>query len=233
MWGPCNNSRYCLGPHPLSDNSIPTNSLKNTQAINSVTAVCLAFVGLNICQNILQVIYCIYGSYPIPWLSYPMRLKCQALFLRVYFMHYFRRKEHRDFVPIPLRKPGINTVKRQSHIASSVIKPDTCIYRCLELVVTATRLKNKKHNPLYWTRKKYKHRPQCTAKTRTGRRCECRAVYDYTNKRVRNGKCYMHGGLSTGPLTKEGRRKSLSKLTQYRNNPEKLEEKLNKEFGGK
>ena len=34
--------------------------------------------------------------------------------------------------------------------------------------------------------------------------------------------CRMHGGLSTGPKTKEGRRKSLSKLKQYRNNPEKI-----------
>jgi hypothetical protein len=39
--------------------------------------------------------------------------------------------------------------------------------------------------------------PQCGAKTRRGTKCRCPAM--------RNGRCRLHGGLSTGPKTPEGR----------------------------
>jgi hypothetical protein len=38
--------------------------------------------------------------------------------------------------------------------------------------------------------------PRCGARTRRGTRCECPAM--------RNGRCRMHGGLSTGARTPEG-----------------------------
>src|SRR5947209_700216 len=48
-------------------------------------------------------------------------------------------------------------------------------------------------------------RPQCTAKTREGRQCRARAVWDEEHNRPRNSKCRVHGGLSTGPRTAEGK----------------------------
>src|SRR5579863_1456715 len=38
--------------------------------------------------------------------------------------------------------------------------------------------------------------PRCGAKTRRGTRCRCPAMA--------NGRCRLHGGLSTGPRTAEG-----------------------------
>jgi len=59
-------------------------------------------------------------------------------------------------------------------------------------------------------------RPHCGAKTRAGGRCRATPVWDKANNRPRNGRCRMHGGLSTGPRTPEGRGKALSKLKQNR-----------------
>jgi len=46
-------------------------------------------------------------------------------------------------------------------------------------------------------------RPRCGAKTRSGRPCQAPAVWDYVNDCPRNGRCRMHGGLSTGPKRKK------------------------------
>ncbi len=50
-------------------------------------------------------------------------------------------------------------------------------------------------------------RPRCGAKTRAGAPCRARVVWDDVLYRPRNGRCRMHGGLSTGPRTEEGRRR--------------------------
>ena len=42
----------------------------------------------------------------------------------------------------------------------------------------------------------------CGAKTRAGTPCKLTSIYD-------NGRCKFHGGLSTGPKTKEGKRRSV------------------------
>lgn len=41
----------------------------------------------------------------------------------------------------------------------------------------------------------------CGAKTRAGTPCKQKGIY-------RNGRCKLHGGLSTGPRTKKGKRRS-------------------------
>ena len=51
-------------------------------------------------------------------------------------------------------------------------------------------------------------RPRCGARCRDGTPCQARAVWDYANDRPRNGRCRVHGGLSTGPRTSEGKRRS-------------------------
>lgn len=48
----------------------------------------------------------------------------------------------------------------------------------------------------------------CNATTRVGVRCKCKAQA--------NGKCRLHGGLSTGPKTTLGKAIALSNLRQYK-----------------
>lgn len=55
-------------------------------------------------------------------------------------------------------------------------------------------------------------RPLCGARTRSGQPCRARAVWNRDLNRPANGRCRMHGGLSTGPKTSQGRRRSLEAL---------------------
>jgi hypothetical protein len=48
----------------------------------------------------------------------------------------------------------------------------------------------------------------CLAMNRRGLPCQARALD--------NGRCRNHGGLSTGPKTEDGRRRSLAGLKQFR-----------------
>ena len=48
----------------------------------------------------------------------------------------------------------------------------------------------------------------CNARTRSGR--PCRAL------KLAHGRCKWHGGLSTGPKTREGKARALARLKQYR-----------------
>ena len=48
-------------------------------------------------------------------------------------------------------------------------------------------------------------RPTCGARCRDGHACEAPAVWSTSTGAPRNGRCRMHGGLSTGPRTVEGR----------------------------
>ena len=55
-------------------------------------------------------------------------------------------------------------------------------------------------------------RTKCGALTRKGTPCRAPVVWDIIANRPRNGRCRMHGGLSTGPRTKEGQKRSLDAL---------------------
>lgn len=59
----------------------------------------------------------------------------------------------------------------------------------------------------FWTQ-----RPKCGAKTRAGGKCQASVVWDKVSNRPRNGRCRLHGGLSTGAKTPEGKRRSLAGL---------------------
>ena len=48
-------------------------------------------------------------------------------------------------------------------------------------------------------------RPQCGARCRDGHPCVAPAVWSTSTGAPRNGRCRMHGGLSTGPRTPDGR----------------------------
>lgn len=52
-------------------------------------------------------------------------------------------------------------------------------------------------------------RRKCGAHARsTGKPCQMKALA--------NGRCRLHGGLSTGPKTEEGKEKAMANLKQYR-----------------
>ena len=59
-------------------------------------------------------------------------------------------------------------------------------------------------------------RPRCGAKTRRGKPCQAPVVWDKEKDQPRNGRCRIHGGLSTGPKTPEGRKRSLAALRKGR-----------------
>jgi hypothetical protein len=48
-------------------------------------------------------------------------------------------------------------------------------------------------------------RPACGARCRDGHQCCARPVWDKEHDRPRNGRCRVHGGLSTGPRTEAGK----------------------------
>ncbi|MGH8565660.1 MAG: HGGxSTG domain-containing protein [Gammaproteobacteria bacterium] len=47
--------------------------------------------------------------------------------------------------------------------------------------------------------------PLCGARCRDGHPCQAKAAWDASRHAPRNGRCRIHGGLSTGPRTQEGR----------------------------
>ncbi|HSW69290.1 MAG TPA: HGGxSTG domain-containing protein [Gammaproteobacteria bacterium] len=50
-----------------------------------------------------------------------------------------------------------------------------------------------------------KARGVCKAKTRRGTLCQAPPVWSKAFDRARNGRCKLHGGLSTGPKTEAGK----------------------------
>ena len=60
-------------------------------------------------------------------------------------------------------------------------------------------------------------RPRCGARCRDGHPCAAAVVVQRTDDGVRYAaRCRMHGGLSTGPRTPEGRRRALDALARGR-----------------
>ena len=57
--------------------------------------------------------------------------------------------------------------------------------------------------PRCWNKKQ---RPLCGARCRSGLPCKAMAVMDRSQRPV-NGRCRMHGGLTTGAKTPEGRKR--------------------------
>jgi len=50
-------------------------------------------------------------------------------------------------------------------------------------------------------------RPRCGARCRDGHACRAPAVWDAVRDRPVNGRCKLHGGMSTGPKTPEGKQR--------------------------
>ena len=56
--------------------------------------------------------------------------------------------------------------------------------------------------------------PPCGARTKSygGRPCQAPPVIDRGTGQPRNGRCRLHGGLSTGPKTAQGKARTLAAL---------------------
>jgi hypothetical protein len=54
-------------------------------------------------------------------------------------------------------------------------------------------------------KKPRKSRGKCGAKTRKGTPCNAPPVWDKVADKAKNGRCKLHGGLSTGARTEAGR----------------------------
>ena len=57
-------------------------------------------------------------------------------------------------------------------------------------------------------------RPRCGARCRDGHACRAPAVWVAGELVPRNGRCRVHGGLSTGPRTAEGKARALAALAK-------------------
>ena len=68
------------------------------------------------------------------------------------------------------------------------------------------------HRSAHWENEDLwkKNRPLCGAKcrSRNGRSCKAQVVVNSKTGKPINGRCRMHGGLSTGAKTQEGKDKS-------------------------
>jgi len=60
------------------------------------------------------------------------------------------------------------------------------------------------HNWKHESRMK-KNRPLCGARCRDGHSCRAKAIVHLKTDKPINGRCRMHGGLSTGAKTQEGK----------------------------
>ncbi|WP_346742430.1 HGGxSTG domain-containing protein [Govanella unica] len=58
-------------------------------------------------------------------------------------------------------------------------------------------------------------RPKCGARTRNGEPCKASVLWDNAHNKPRNGRCRLHGGLSTGPKTAAGKRRVRTNLRNF------------------
>lgn len=54
-------------------------------------------------------------------------------------------------------------------------------------------------------KKRKNRRGTCMARTRQGTLCQAPSVWNTITNKPINGRCKLHGGLSTGPRTEKGR----------------------------
>ena len=82
---------------------------------------------------------------------------------------------------------------------------------------------------IWWNNTPKSERPRCLARTRAGGSCQARVAWDKTRFRARNGRCRMHGGLSTGPRSEAGReaiRASNRRRARGNNNGNSVKEQI-------
>jgi hypothetical protein len=64
------------------------------------------------------------------------------------------------------------------------------------------------------------NRGKCGAKTRKGSPCQAPPVWSKSQDKSKNGRCKLHGGLSTGPKTDNGKEAiRVSNRNRHNQNP--------------
>ncbi len=101
---------------------------------------------------------------------------------------------------------------RRAVSSSSSLRAALDVLRALDaLAAAAARI------PLTVLRPRRTARPRCGARCRDGHPCAAAVVVQRTDEGVHYAaRCRMHGGLSTGPRTPEGRRRALDALARGR-----------------
>lgn len=59
-----------------------------------------------------------------------------------------------------------------------------------------------------------REKPRCGARCRDGHPCRAPAAYDAAKCRPKNGRCRVHGGLSTGPGAVEGGERRVKEVLE-------------------
>lgn len=106
--------------------------------------------------------------------------------------------------PRPPKKrqlPNANPVMSARSISGNVGPHDARLFRELVRALRESGLRKP-----YWRVFK-KEKPKCGARCRNGHPCQAPAAWDEYRCGIKNGRCRIHGGLSTGPRTEEGRRR--------------------------
>jgi hypothetical protein len=114
----------------------------------------------------------------------------------------------------------MSKTKREQHPWRSARRVNPiCTLPLFELPAKLPWLEPEPRDPTWWMRPapkplrpepattRKRDRPACGAKTRKGTPCVAKAVWDKQTNMPRNGRCRLHGGLSTGVRTDEGREK--------------------------
>ena len=96
--------------------------------------------------------------------------------------------------------------------AGPSLREALAVWRAVDALVAAVA-----RVPLTVCRPPRRRRPRCGARCRDGHPCAAAVVVQRTDEGVRYAaRCRMHGGLSTGPRTPEGRARALDALARGR-----------------
>jgi hypothetical protein len=83
------------------------------------------------------------------------------------------------------------------------------VYKCYELWNLDKFLRQQRGHSWKDSSKMKDGHPICGARCRDGHSCKAKAVVDPLSDEPINGRCRMHGGLSCGPKTPEGKVRSM------------------------
>ena len=118
-------------------------------------------------------------------------------------MFYLQRKGK-----LLMKEPNPITHAHDNHSHLGASSPDSWLDNLVSETLRKRKAKWKRQTPKWL-------RPQCGAKTRAGGRCKATPVWNKETDSPVNGRCRMHGGLSTGARTPEGKKRALANLKQF------------------
>lgn len=100
-------------------------------------------------------------------------------------------------------KPELDQLKEQQAKIGDLLRRGD--HEGAQLAIKRFQRYLKKNLPTHPARPPKSDRPRCGAMTRKGTSCKMAAVWLPGDTQPRNGRCRIHGGLSTGPNTAAGK----------------------------